>query len=313
MDHVFQNVPKNLASTRAYYTIVDKDGSETDKFEKLLNEEVERPGIPVLRRLSHDMKQLTWQEREQGAILVAMQELRVPYMRDQLSHMMEELYTSLFQSRIFAPGLLERHLERRQAKGRIVNDVSADELRRAVMNGDIVLEMLPEASLRALGYSLRALINAYVKMKWTVLISNEISFVTSDCPVCRDYPQTHNFPAGIVNPDLTVYFPISQHRVLTLTHDQKKYELFQHLMRIGNKRKANQLQERTPAVSYTHISKDESEAINNLIVQRAHRWVYSPIRMPSIPKQFRGECVNLRMSWESGPNEGLARWSNRIS
>jgi hypothetical protein len=84
-------------------------------------------------------------------------------------------------------------------------------------------------------------------------------------------------------------------------------------MRIGDKRKANQLQERTPAVSYTFISKDESEAINNLIVQRAPRWVYSPIRMPSIPKQFRGECVNLKMDWESGPNEGLMRWSNRIS
>jgi hypothetical protein len=150
-------------------------------------------------------------------------------------------------------------------------------------------------------------------MKWTVLISNEISFVTSDCPVCRDYPQTNNFPAGIVNPDLTVYFPISQHRVLKLTHDHKKYELFRRLMHTGNQKKANQLQNRTPAVSYRLISKDESEVINSLIIRRAQRWVYSPIEMPSVLKHFRGECVNLRMNLESEPDDGFVKWSNRIS
>ena len=312
-DHVFRNLPKNLASKKSYYAIRGKGGVENDKFEKMLAVEIEGPGITVLRRVSCDMNQLNWREREQIAIMVAMQELRVPFMRDQLSQMMKGIHTSFMHSIISKPGLLERNLEDLRAKGRVLGTITADEMRNAVINGDLTLEMFPEASLRALSHSLSPMVNVYVKMKWTVLISNEISFVTSDCPVCRDYPQTNKFPAGIVNPDLTVYFPISQNQVLKLTHDHKKYELFRHLMRIGDQRKANQLQERTPAVPYRFISKDESEVINSLIIRRAQRWVYSPIEMPSVLKHFRGECVNLRMNLESEPDDGFVKWSNRIS
>jgi len=312
-DHVFRNTPKNLACTRSYYTIRGRDGIENDRFEKLLAVQVEGPGITVLRRLSQGTKQLNSQERLQGANLIAMQELRVPFMRDQLSNMMKGIYTSFMHSKVSTPGMLEKHLEDLKARGKVSDRVTADEMRKVVMNGDITLEMLPEASLRALNHSLPSLIDAYVTMKWTVLISNETSFITSDCPVCRDYPKARNLPAGIVNPDLTVYFPISLHRVLRLTHDQKKYELFQRLMRIGNQRKANQLRERTPEVSYASISKEKSEEINSLIVQRAYRWAYSPIEMPSIPKLFRGECVNLRMEMESTLHQGMVKWSNRIS
>jgi len=311
-DSVFQNIPYNLAKIRFYYAVRDKDGIENDKFEKMLAVEIEGPGISVLR-LSCHMKQLIWREREQVAILVAMQELRVPFMRDQFSQMMKGIHTSIMDRIISMPGLLEKHLENLKISKKVSRSITAERIRKNIKNGNVKLEMFPDASLRALIHSLSPTINVYLKMKWTVLISNEISFVTSDCPVCRDYPQTYNFPAGIVNPDLTVYFPISQHRVLKLTHDHKKYELFRHLMHIGNQRKANQLQNRTPAVSYRFISNDESEAINSLIIQRAQRWVYSSIEMPSIPKYFQGECVNLRMNLESEPNNGFVKWSSRIS
>jgi len=312
-DRVFQNIPYNLAKIRSYYAVRDKDGIENDKFEKMLAVEIEGPGISLLRRLSCHTKQLSWREREQVAILVAMQELRVPFMRDQLSQMMKEIHTSFMHRIISIPGLLEKHLEDLKTRRKVSGSITAERIRKNIKNGNVKLEMFPDASLRALSHSLSPTVNVYLKMKWTVLISNEINFVTSDCPVCRDYPQTNNFPAGIVNPDLTVYFPISQYRVLKLTHDHKKYELFRHLMHIGDQKKANQLQNRTPAVSYRFISKDESEAINSLIIRRAQRWVYSPVEMPSILKIFRGECVNLRMNLESEPNDGFVKWSNRIS
>jgi hypothetical protein len=60
-------------------------------------------------------------------------------------------------------------------------------------------------------------------MKWTVLVAPEPMILTSDAPVCREYPETANSPAGVVNPDLTIYFPISARRVLMLQHDQKKH------------------------------------------------------------------------------------------
>jgi hypothetical protein len=311
-NRVFRNIPKNLASKRAYYAILGNDGVENDKFEKFLAERVEVPGIAVIRRLSHNMKQLNWDERFHGANLIATQELRVPFMRDQFSNVMKKFYTSFMHSSIAVPGMLEKDLRQLQEEGKVAMTISADELRNAVTSGGVALEMKPEASLRALSDAIPALIDTYVQMKWTVLISTEIIFVTSDCPVCRDYPQSGKYPVGTINPDLTVYFPIAPNRVLKLTHDLKKYRIFQHLMQIGDERKAVQLRERTPVVSYRFVSNEEVEFINNLIIQRAHRWVYSPVEMPSMPKVFRGECVNIRMELEPLPSGGL-KWTNKVS
>ena len=82
-DRVFRNIPENLASERAYYTVVGKDGVGHDEFEKFLAAEIEGPGISVLRRLSTGTMQLSWVERLHATNLIAIQELRVPFMRDQ--------------------------------------------------------------------------------------------------------------------------------------------------------------------------------------------------------------------------------------
>jgi hypothetical protein len=64
-----------------------------------------------------------------------------------------------------------------------------------------------------------------------ILTSIQPMILTSDAPVCREYPETANLPAGVINPDLTIYFPISARRVLMFQHDQKKHERAEQWLR----------------------------------------------------------------------------------
>lgn len=308
----FRNIPKNLAHRRGYYTIVRADGSEDDKFEQLLATDVEGPGIPVLRKLAVGAKQLKWKEIGFGASLIAMQELRVPYVRDQLASAMIGLQEQVVNFSLSVPGYLERVLKELQQGDKNIRSVTADDLREAVRSGKIRLEANPEASLKALGYMLPILIESYARMKRTVLISGNQSFLTSDAPVCRQYPQSTHVGAGLVNEDLEVYFPISHDRVLQLTHDRAKIARFNELQAKGRKREATRLLDRVPEIAYRNVDKERAVEINKLVVSRANRWVYSPGCEESLPGLLVGESQNVRMEvdYVEGPN--LIRLRSRV-
>jgi hypothetical protein len=311
-DHVFRNIPKNLASKKSYYTAVGKDGVETDKVEKMLGKVVEGPGIAILRYIAKEMKQLDWEQRFRVAMLIAAQEMRVPYMRDQLSNAMKGITTAYMNTKVSAPGVLEAYLERIKATDNKYSTVSVEDIRNAVISGKIYPNMHPEASIQAMGHTLPLLMKTYAEMKWEVFIARDGEFVTSDCPVCRDYPETSAGFAGLDNKDLNIYFPISRDRVLRLSHDQKKLEKYERFMNKGREREATLLLSRIPAISYRFIPSAETERINELIIRRASRWIYSPSQNPSIITRFRGDCINLRMDYEINANEGWLRWQNRI-
>jgi len=301
-ERVFRNIPRNLASARAYYTVVRRDGVEEDKLERLFATDVEGPGIAAIRRLSRETKQLNWDERMHATALIAFQELRVPYMREQLSQMMRGVLKAFMQSDGAVHGMLENGLKGLQEQGVIPRSVTAEDL----------IVMRPEASLLAMGHAVKALINTYTELKWEILIAGQGDFVTSDCPVCRHYPDSGRGPVGLVNPDLNVYFPIARDRVLRLRHDHRKYEFFAKLMRLSRQRQAVRLRERTPETAFHLIGGGEVSAINSLLIQRAQRWVYSPSENPSVLKEFKGSCVNLKMEIEFRPGTHELKWTNTI-
>lgn len=311
-DRVFRNIPYNLASKKSYYTAVGKDGVETDKVEKMLGKVVEGPGIAILRHIVKEMKQLDWEQRFRVAMFIAVQEMRVPHMRDQLSNAMKGINTAYMNSKVSAPGVLEGYLERIKTRNETNSTVSAEDIRDAVLSGRITLDMHPEASIQAMGHTLPLLMQTYAEMKWEVYIARNGEFITSDCPVCRDYPESSTGFVGLDNTDLIIYFPISKDRVLRLSHDRKKHELFERHMNKGREREATLLRSRIPAISYRFISRVETERINDLIIRRASRWIYSPSQNLSIITRFRGDCVNLRMDYEINANEGWLKWLNRI-
>jgi hypothetical protein len=309
---VFRNIPKNLANRKGYYTIVRSDGTEDDQFEKLLATEVEGPGLPVLRKLSSATKQLTREEIASGASLIAMQEVRVPFMREQLETVMVGAQEQVMNFALSIPGYLERKLKELCARDEVPGGVSADELRESVRSGKIKLHANPEASLVALGHMLPMLIQFYSMMKWTVLVSANQSFLTSDAPICRYYPESSHLGAGLINPDLEVYFPISHDHVLLLTHDRAKMEKFKKLRRRRQKREAERLRERTPEIAYRNVSSEKANKINRLVIERANRWVYAPTPAEYVTELFVGDTKNVRMQVDfiDGPN--LIQLSSRL-
>jgi hypothetical protein len=308
----FRNIPANLASMRAYYTIIHQNGKEDDRFEKLLANDIEGPGIAVIDKLLGGNKQLRLEEIVRGAILIAMQELRVPNMRHQFLTMVKAMGDSFYQSIMSRPGFMEASFAELQDAGKISTSVTAEELRNVYERNGIEIVPANSADLWALSLALKSLSEVYSIMRWTVLVSPRPIFITSDAPVCRSYPQTAGLPAGLANPDLTIYFPVSAHRVLLLQHDHRRHELSQRLIRSGRRREAERLWNRAPSIGYKSISVEDAENINKLIIERAMRWVYSPVEQPSVPALFRGQARNIRV--EVGPPgpEGELRTTFRL-
>jgi hypothetical protein len=310
---VFRNIPANLASARAYYTIIRQNGEEDDRFEKFLASDVENPGIAVVRKLSDGFRQLKMEEIVYGATLLAVQELRVPSMRHQLLVMMKATGNSFVKAMMSRPGLIESTFRELQDKGKISPTMTAEEMRKAYEEHEFEVVPAHWADLWALSLALKSPIETYSAMKWTVLIAPEPIMITSDAPVCRDYPKTAGSPAGLVNPDLTIFFPISSRRVLMLQHDQKKYGLSEHMVATGRKREAEQLWNRTPSILYRFISATEAERINRITIERAMRWIYSPVEKPEVPTLFRGEPRNLRIELQELDQKGTLQATYRLS
>jgi hypothetical protein len=300
---VFRNIPANLASARAYYTIIHKNGEEDDRFEKILATEVESPGIAVIRKLSDGFSQLKMEEIVRG---------RVPNMRHQLLTMMKGVGNSFYKSMMSRPGLMESTLRTLQDAGKISTSVTAEEIRRSYEEDKFEIVPAHSADLWALGLSLESLIETYSAMKWTVLVAPEPMILTSDAPLCREYPETASFPAGVVNPDLTIHFPISARRVLMLQHDRKKHERAEQLIAAGRKREAERLWNQTPSILYRFISAAQAERINRITIERAMRWIYSPVEKPETPTLFRGEPRNLRVEMRELDQIGTLQATFRI-
>jgi hypothetical protein len=248
-----------------------------------------------------------------GATLIAMQELRVPFKREQLSTMMKTSADLHLKSAMSHPGIMESVFQELKEQGMIDSSLTAEGMRKIYDEGGFNIVTTTSGELWALSIMLRQLMNTYAAMKWTVLVAPTQIFVSSDTPVCRDYPETAGSPAGVVNPDLTIYFPLCPTRVLMLQHDHKKYRLFKYFMLAGRRREAEQLRHRTPSISCKYIQQIRSQEINKIIIERAMRWVYAPVEMPDIPRQFCGESRNVRVEIEKLDDSGLLRMTHRLS
>jgi hypothetical protein len=91
-----------------------------------------------------------------------------------------------------------------------------------------------------------------------------------------------------------------------------KYARFQKLMAAGMKREAERLRDLAPSISYRHISSEQAWNINKLIIERATRWIYSPVERPEMPSLFRGKARNVRVEIEELDSVGTVRMTHRV-
>ena len=304
----FRAKPSNIARIHNYYSQKRPDGTVDNKLETALATQVEGPGIEVSRRLNAGQYNISASARGKLAFLMTIQELRVPWMRQNMENVMKSVQERIMNKMIDRPGFLEQRLiEMKEESGR-ENTVTADDLRDSIRSGQIGLAPNPGSSLWAMGAVAEKTTEIYFGMRWTILESKTASFVTSDCPVHRFYsttaPERPYF--GLADDRVQVRFPISRQRMLVADHDLKRIEIWNKLINRGLDRIAERRRAAASEIRHREVDAAEVERLNAHTIATASRIIMSPEDMPAIPTLFQGECQNIRSEVDELPG-GLIR------
>ena len=162
----FRAHPDKIAKIHNYYSQKLADGTVDNKLELALGTKVEGPGSA----------------RGRLAFLMAIQEYRVPWMRQTMEDMMKAVQERIMTSMIDRPGFLEERINEMKAEEGRETNVTADDLRHCFRTGQIGLAPNPGSSLWAMGAVAEKVTEIYFGLRWTILESKAASFVTSDCP-----------------------------------------------------------------------------------------------------------------------------------
>jgi hypothetical protein len=282
-----------VAKIHNYYSVKKEDGNYDDRVEHMLQTTIEDPGLSVIRRLNSGHYDISKYARIRLATLLAVQEYRVPWMREQMEAFTTGMLQRFTQSMLDAPGVAEATLDEVSLSDK--KELLA-EMRKAFKDGDVFVTASPVASLHAMGYVLEPLLDVYFKMGWEVLETNSVPFITSDCPVYRYYlPIRNDIPySGLLDKRVQVRFPLSAQKMLVMRHDRQRIERGQFLRQHGREREAVMLMERASQIRHIQVGANDVNQINAHTISMAARHVFSPIEMPEIPPLFGGECMNVR-------------------
>jgi len=251
----------------------------------------------VIRKLNAGRYSISGEQRAALAFLLAIQEYRVPWMRNHTEELIHAMQQKFSDKIIKTPGLIEWYLEdMRRKKGDDRKGVTADSIREAIKNGDIYLVKHPGASLWAMGQIAEFLTNVYFGMHWAILEGQDVPFLVSDCPVHRYFlPIDPHIPfGGLMDPRVQVRFPLSRSRMLVLTPDLERIRQVNELMEQGKQESAAKLQGANSQIHAMPVTNDNVEKINAHTISMAARIVLAPAEVPEIVPLFRGECQNVR-------------------
>lgn len=239
---------------------------------------------------------LSSNDRARLAILLAVQEYRVPWMRQQMEEFTTGIIERFTRSMLEAPGIAEATLVKLAISDAAQAHAVAETLRAAFRDGDVKVAATPAASLNAMGYALEALFAFYFSMGWEILEDSSGSFVTSDCPVHRYYvPVRPEIPySGLLDPRVQVRFPLSSTKMLVLRHISERIKVVRAMSKRGQKRKAFKIVPNSRQTRRIPVSPAEVGQINAHTMAMAARFVFSSKEFPEAPEKLQGECMNVR-------------------
>jgi len=295
----FMAKPEKIAFQTNYYSFRKPDGTWDDTLEEFLANEVEGPGIGLVRRLATRDLALTWEERERVALLLAFQEFRVPFMRhfhDEmhrriLEHLQEDLAT-----KDGSPLRLRAFLQFSQS----VNET--------IVTPDSVQSELKKIAEDPARFSRESMMNQamdfmriYRYMSWKVqyAIGSE-RFVTSDCPVMRVFVNKIDKSISLLRPDVEIRFPVSGTAMLVLTHDR---EAIAKVKAAGaNSSEAFNEFERTAKIHDDDLTDAAVSSVNTVTAKYSHFWLFSGREMPAAVSLLRGQSENIKRDLEITDN-----------
>jgi hypothetical protein len=74
-DKPFRALPEKIACEKDYYSFRNPNNTWNDTAERFFADQIENPGLPVLKRLAAGKTMLTWPQRRAFSLLLALQEL----------------------------------------------------------------------------------------------------------------------------------------------------------------------------------------------------------------------------------------------
>jgi hypothetical protein len=262
----FQSRPSELAHERSYYSFREPDGTWNDSLEHEIERRVEGPGLDVIRKLTSGNTRLDWPERDALAMLMAVQRLRVPHLRQMLDTVHAEMIQNLllehdnmqreqgpgrFWVRSISPVARPRDLDRSRAY------VTREELQQIQSELQEDTGQFSRETLFSFAVSFAKVIR---RMKWTIFsASADDSFVTSDCPVLLRHDRTDIKHAGIVRPDTHIEFPLSRTSLLLMDHDLALINRVKHL---GQTREARRVLARIPEIKLAKATEKQVHQFN---------------------------------------------------
>ena len=266
----FKRSPEDLASQRNYYAVKKEDGTWDDSIEKLLDETVEAPGLPVIQKLAGEETRLSWNERKYISLLIAVQEMRTPSARERARAFSQQLNERLFHEiKTADPEQKTVGLFGESGKS---TTVTLDEMTDA--HQELCDDHSMEVHRSLMGAALK-LAEYFKHMKFTVYYqTGDTEYVTTDTPVIRVFHNTAAAPlgAGINRRDIEIRFPLSHKAFLTLTHDEWLINKLERAQ--GSTRR--RLLDALPEVRIKRATESEVTAFNKAHARHAHRWMFAP-------------------------------------
>jgi hypothetical protein len=286
----FQQNPLQAARQGNYYSFQNTNGTPDDSVESLLGL-VETDAVPIIREMASQDAQLTWEQRARVALFIALQELRVPWARQNVQNLSGDLIQRLAEFRATVPNLLEADLHVLEDQGQAVRGITADSLREFIQRREYTVEVNPIISLITMLRLAALLQGHYVEMKWTVIRGpGAVLFRTSDNPVVKfdtDFGQGF-YGGGLYSPSIEVRFPLSKTACLIITHDRERENTWYGLVDRGQESEADELRRAVPHISLLQILDAGVDEINALTARYATRFVYSPVRDARIGELIQG-------------------------
>jgi Protein of unknown function (DUF4238) len=296
----FRATPDGLAFERNYHSVKRPDGTWDDFPEQFIANHIEGPGLPVLRRLSEGSTDITWEERSAFALLLSLQQFRVPSFRrviENLNHELLSRLVTLYEAEAEGRREVPVILQTRRGEARFTLDGLKAELEQSRNEpGRQSLETFIK-----LAFGSVPLIYDY--MKWTVYhASGQTRFITSDCPVIWLFHGGPSGHASLSRCDVEVRFPLSRKAMLSLTHDAALMEKLEK----ATKKERQRALHRLPEIRLARMADATIESVNRTHAFHAIRWAFSGIESTWISTVLSQPSKHIRTWLEEGP-EGFRR------
>jgi hypothetical protein len=291
---MFRLAPDEAAKRRNYYSIPKLDGGFIDDVDVMLTA-LEGQALPSLRKIVSKNYDLSTFERALLAYLIAFQEFRTPWSRAIFQKMQLSLTQQAMRVGAKTPGHFERILKKLETEGKLDGTVSADQLRDALKNKTIKLQVQPHAGIDTMVSTSQSIGNIYTQMRWTVFHAKDGEFLTSDTPVTRRNPSFKGgmYGGGLMAADAQVWFPLAKDACLLISHDNDRMKEFDELIEAGKAMEAEALTAELPSIRGIEIPRDDVDAVNAHTIVKADRFVYSPFESGQISDLLQGKTQNL--------------------